>query len=444
MGEEKPPVHEAESTLKAEWERVKNYREGSRAVQRMMANLPNYMIFDDHEITDDWYLNKEWKKKVLKADLGRRIIANGIAAFWLFQAIGNDVSHFANDAVLKLLTPPLAHHIDNLKTDKKATGKASKAFEKVFLKLDNWSFVTPTAPPILFLNTRTRRTRSASHRHSLHGLLAHRVDSFPSVAARLLNSNEIADVRSKLTQMAARDSRLIIVAPTPIVGLDSAEEAINFIVSKGGSSSFFDFETYHSDLNSFLDISQLLLELTPQPELVIMLSGDVHYGFSVAATLLNMDKHLPSIPIAQFTSSAMKNMPEGIAESLLKVFSTKIHSPIDFHFWWRPGSQNSAHSRIHVAPVEPDSQGQIGLNSRFVKDHHKNFADLSKGARLRMAAAYQFERASLTSVVEKENNLGLLELANLQVSHRLLKWNGSYSESLETRWNARSWPVSIV
>src|SRR5439155_10988777 len=34
------------------------------AVMRAFANAPVYMIFDDHEVTDDWNLYKEWKEKV--------------------------------------------------------------------------------------------------------------------------------------------------------------------------------------------------------------------------------------------------------------------------------------------------------------------------------------------------------------------------------------------
>ena len=50
---------------------------GSRAtginvpiVRRILANVPTYMICDDHEITDDWNLTQEWRNRVLGTNLG--------------------------------------------------------------------------------------------------------------------------------------------------------------------------------------------------------------------------------------------------------------------------------------------------------------------------------------------------------------------------------------
>ena len=37
------------------------------------------MIFDDHEVTDDWYLSQSWRSRVLTAPFGRAIVRNGYA-----------------------------------------------------------------------------------------------------------------------------------------------------------------------------------------------------------------------------------------------------------------------------------------------------------------------------------------------------------------------------
>ena len=42
-----------------------------RKVRRALANVATYMIFDDHEVTDDWYLSPIWRDRVLTAPLGR-------------------------------------------------------------------------------------------------------------------------------------------------------------------------------------------------------------------------------------------------------------------------------------------------------------------------------------------------------------------------------------
>ena len=72
---------------------VIDYVSASMRARRLLANCVTYMIFDDHEITDDWYMNEPWKERVIgKAGAGgrvggrpagRRVIANGRAAYGL-------------------------------------------------------------------------------------------------------------------------------------------------------------------------------------------------------------------------------------------------------------------------------------------------------------------------------------------------------------------------
>ena len=59
-------------------------------VRRVLANIPSYMVFDDHEITDDWNLTPKWAKQTRASALGRAVIRNGLAAGTLFQSWGND------------------------------------------------------------------------------------------------------------------------------------------------------------------------------------------------------------------------------------------------------------------------------------------------------------------------------------------------------------------
>ena len=54
------------------------------------------MIFDDHEVTDDWYLSQSWRSRVLTAPFGRAIVRNGYAAYAVCQAWGNDPAAFTH------------------------------------------------------------------------------------------------------------------------------------------------------------------------------------------------------------------------------------------------------------------------------------------------------------------------------------------------------------
>lgn len=68
---------------------------GLPKVRRLLANVATYMMFDDHEVTDDWNLFQEWVEKVQGNLLGLSIVRNGMLAYGLFQGWGNDPLYFA-------------------------------------------------------------------------------------------------------------------------------------------------------------------------------------------------------------------------------------------------------------------------------------------------------------------------------------------------------------
>jgi len=115
------------------------------SARRLLANVPTYMIFDDHDVTDDWNLDLRWYEAVKRAPLGKRIVANALMAYWLCQGYGNDPDGFG-----PLLTKELAQLIEKRM---KRYGDA----EERFWKLDRWEFATPTTPFVYFLDTRTQR-----------------------------------------------------------------------------------------------------------------------------------------------------------------------------------------------------------------------------------------------------------------------------------------------
>ena len=52
------------------------------------------MMFDDHDVTDDWNMVREWCDRVYKNPLSRRIVQNALAAYAVFQAWGNTPERF--------------------------------------------------------------------------------------------------------------------------------------------------------------------------------------------------------------------------------------------------------------------------------------------------------------------------------------------------------------
>lgn len=88
------PVHPDFARFSEQSTRVESFRNSLARVRRALANVPTYMIIDDHEITDDWYVHRAWAERVFGKPLGKRVIQNGLAAYTLFQAWGNTPEQF--------------------------------------------------------------------------------------------------------------------------------------------------------------------------------------------------------------------------------------------------------------------------------------------------------------------------------------------------------------
>jgi hypothetical protein len=264
--------------IKEQFEKLEQTRKTLPRVRRALANIPTYMIFDDHEITDDWNLDDNVYKTVNESKAGKRIVANGIAAYWAFQGWGNEPEMFDNE---------FKECITNYLTSKGEKG--SEKFEKKMWDFGNspgWTFSVPMNPLTIFIDTRTQRDYPKdSH--------------FPI----LLNSNGL-----RLIEQAARrgndlpnGGRILIVSPAPVYGVE-------FIEDKQAASTTAS-ERYEKDAEAwglnpygFLELMKQLIKIGVKT--CIFLSGDVHYGFTIQAEFEHNNR---SLHILQLTSSALKN-----------------------------------------------------------------------------------------------------------------------------------------
>jgi hypothetical protein len=89
---------------------LKGFRDALPKVRRALAHVPTYMIFDDHDITDGWFISEAWTRRALASAQGRRVLRNGLAAYLLFQHAGNDPDKLAPGTIGgKALSLALAH-----------------------------------------------------------------------------------------------------------------------------------------------------------------------------------------------------------------------------------------------------------------------------------------------------------------------------------------------
>jgi hypothetical protein len=58
-------------------------------VRWLMSTVGSSMIFDDHDIRDDWNTSHEWRQDMARTTWWRDRIAGGLATYWIYQHLGN-------------------------------------------------------------------------------------------------------------------------------------------------------------------------------------------------------------------------------------------------------------------------------------------------------------------------------------------------------------------
>jgi hypothetical protein len=58
-------------------------------IRWLLSTVPSAMIFDDHEVIDDWNTSAAWRAEVVRQPWWRRRITAGLASYWVYQHLGN-------------------------------------------------------------------------------------------------------------------------------------------------------------------------------------------------------------------------------------------------------------------------------------------------------------------------------------------------------------------
>ena len=55
----------------------------------LLSTLPSAMIFDDHDIRDDWNTSAQWRREMARLSWWHGRIVGGLASYWIYQHLGN-------------------------------------------------------------------------------------------------------------------------------------------------------------------------------------------------------------------------------------------------------------------------------------------------------------------------------------------------------------------
>ena len=286
---------------------------------RVMAQLPTLMIFDDHDVTDDWNLTADWERSAYGHPFSRRIIGNALLAYLLCQGWGNDPERVAT---------PFAEAI-KLLDDAEASngwldGNELDALITRLQRFEGWEYQVPGTPKLVVLDTRTRRWRSEKN---------------PKKPSGLMDWEALSDFQQELMDAGS----VVIVSPAPMFGVKLIE-TIQKLFSLAGKPLLVDAENWMAHRGA-ASVMLNIFRHSRTPGHYVILSGDVHYSF-VYDIRIRQRRQGPML--WQITSSGLKNcFPDSLLDTFdrLNRWLYSPRSPLNWFTTRRP---------MAVRPRDPD------------------------------------------------------------------------------------------
>jgi phosphodiesterase/alkaline phosphatase D-like protein len=242
-------------------------------VRFLLANLPVFMVFDDHEISDDWNITRGWLEQALKIPAWSDAITHGLIAYWMYQGWGNPLPAAGwNDPRMKVLSDAASAGTDALEPLRKVISPKPGQLD--------YYYAIESDPRIMVLDAR--------HDRNFAAVPSGQVDRYVEPADELLSDKQW----TWLEKQTQTKGPVIIVTSVPLLQFPWADFSfLNTVRPQGGIIAAYesnrvdeiealrrktDADSWAAFPASFLRMTQLLSRGGP----FVFLSGDVHYSYA--------------------------------------------------------------------------------------------------------------------------------------------------------------------
>lgn len=239
----------------------------------LLSTLPSAMIFDDHDIRDDWNASLSWKQEMEATSWWHGRIVSGLASYWVYQHLGNlSPQERRDDAVWQLI----AGHRSEAELD--VSAELDRFAERADRDPESyrWSFCRDFGDTrLIVVDSRAARNLAPESR-------------------ALLDDAEMAWLNGR---MRGGFRHLLVATSLPFLlpmGLHHVE-SWNEAVSEGAWGKrparageklrqAVDLEHWAAFQKSFRQVAVMAAEVAdgkrgPSPDTVTFLSGDVHFSY---------------------------------------------------------------------------------------------------------------------------------------------------------------------
>ena len=325
---------------------------GLPQVQRLFAHIPTYMIFDDHDVTDDWNLTVGWEHAVDQNQFATQVIGNGLAAYWMCQGWGNKPESFDETFIeqakqLFVDQPRVLKQTHDVEQTNSETGDAAtthsvsdiepnkhRAFIEMLSRFEEWHYTIDTSPKVIVLDTRTRRWRSESRMNKPSGLM---------------DWEALIEFQHQLMHQ----DKVVIVSAAPMFGVKFIE-TLQKMATTIGKPLVIDAENWMAHPGSANTLISIFTH-TKTPTNFVVLSGDVHYSFAYDIKL-RYRRNSPNI--YQITCSGIKNQFPAPLLKFCDVWDRLLYSPRSVLNYF------TKRKRLKIEKRSPDNQTFYRLSNR--------------------------------------------------------------------------------
>jgi hypothetical protein len=373
------------------------FHDGLPRVRRALANIATYMIFDDHEVTDDWNINLHWERTMRDTPLGRGVVRNALASYALFQGWGNDPRAYAVPESIPNQILTTINLLFNRPTGEPwLDGPEENALEKLEKLFDLQKTVFDPLPTdqrmrwdyryegagfeVIVLDTRTWRSFER--------------DADPNIGEPFSDRANAALITAEAMQLqipanppvGIADGFTIVVSAAPVLGFPPIESVfqpilnIRDLVKLPPEGTFATLRRPYEFIGrqardpepwGFVPRTfEALLARLRNRRRVVFLSGDVHYSCTLQMSYWAGAGPDPErTRFVQLTSSAFLNQQpitrvEYFSMDLSQQIGGALAENIE-RMGWVKGLTGTATAGNPVTPPPPDSSGKsIDFNAR--------------------------------------------------------------------------------
>ena len=300
-------------------------------VEQVLANLPTFMMLDDHEFTDDWNITLAWQQQARRGPWRNAMVA-ALGAYWIYQGWANlDPERLKDDPRHNLLREAASSGFDAWPLLSQLLNTSIESPQTL-----HWYYEIHTPFPLRVADTRTERVIPSGANFEAQR------------SAQIMSSTQLQWLTEPLQRTAPWG---FVVTPGPfLVWPLIAVAGAAFRLGRGNDSPSLlgrilgagvalvarnvlsastrekllrdlpDLEFWPVFLRSYSQIVELARRLEGQNRTLIFLTGDVHSAFNMAARpsgsrLKNTNRYPP---VLQFVGSSLQNPITGTKRTLVE------------------------------------------------------------------------------------------------------------------------------